>query len=92
MATQSQDDLQRAVELALDPLRESIFFVGQTADALRTAIENAELGQLEKQTKDVEAAVARCKALLDTRMESFEKRLFSGIERRLREPREGGGV
>ena len=84
MVKESQLDYQQALELALEPLREAVFFVGQTTDALRMAIEGDNQAAFEKRAKSVESAVAQCKAHLDSRMESFERRLFSGIERRIR--------
>ena len=79
MAKELQLDYQQALELALDPLREAISLVGQTTDALREAIEDRDSAQFEQRAKSVESAVARCKAHLDARMASFEKRLFAGL-------------
>lgn len=76
------DGFRAAVEDALEPLRDSVRFVGQTTDALRVAVESAELRDLEEKGEMVLRATSSCQALLDERMKSFERRLFHGIDQR----------
>lgn len=86
MATEWQaKEFEQAVRNGLSPLKESVELVTTETFALRKCIHDGNLGELQEKINEAHDAVARCEALLHLRMKSFETRLFSGIDRRLRE-------
>ena len=78
-------ELRACLEDALFPLKESVGAVAPEFFALRECIDEGNLGELDAKIEKAEKMVSRCHALLEQRMVSFEQRLFSGIDARLRD-------
>ena len=87
MATDwDKEELQNAVEQGLLPLKESVDAVATEVFGLRECIRNGDLpADLDEKIARAYRAVGHCNRLLDERMKSFEKRLFSGIDQRLKD-------
>lgn len=86
MATRwEKEELQQAVERGLEPLKDSVSLIAAELFALREAIHDGENQDVDRKIKSVQIAITRCMSQLNQRMESFERRLRSGIDRRVRD-------
>ena len=82
-----KEDFRKAVEQGLEPLKESIDVVSAEAFALRETVDQRKFDDLDGKIEKVYEAIRRCEALLDQRMKSFERRLYSGIAKRIQDSR-----